>query len=78
MPPPQGARCDTYSGGIDTCACHTPDPGEWCQNEPVETVLPAPGRGVANLPLYLCEACRDALVERGLVIRNPKRKKPAR
>lgn len=66
--PPAGQRCDTSTGWHNV---HGAPVIDMCTNEAAETCF-VPKSIVAWI--YLCEEHRDLLVERGKVVRNPKRR----
>jgi hypothetical protein len=66
--PPSTARCDAHIGvSYDFTGAPVL---HRCPNPAVETVLGA------GMETWLCQACADSMVDRGIVKRNPKRKVP--
>jgi hypothetical protein len=69
--PPKGARCDATIGtGSDSC--NQPVLIR-CPNTAVETVKPTGSPSM--FPAWLCADCTSKMEAKGLIVRNPKRKR---
>lgn len=72
LPPPKGERCDAYATCPPGCPI-TRDPHvHRCGNDAVETCREV----LWGRDTWLCGPCRDGLVAKGSVYRNPRKYGP--